>query len=424
MGADENRRPMVPDDPEQLARAIEQVERALEELRAGRFVIVIDEENEPTTGDLVLAAEHATAEKINFMQREGRGTICVALTPERLEELAIPLLPQDPDARGVARFAMPVDVRGVRTGDSARDRALTVKALIDPKTEPHDLIRPGHIHPVQAAPGGVLQRTGHTEAAVDLCRLAGLYPAGVTCQILDDSGEAAGPEYLNEFARRHGIHIVSIASIIRYRRRTEKLVERVAEAELPTIFGHFRAVVYRSLVDETEFVAVVKGDLSKCEAPLVRVHSGCVTGDCLGSLKCDCGWQLHAALLKIEEEGCGVVLYIPHHEGRGIGLANKIRAYHLQDRGLDTVEANLALGFPPDVRDYGLGAQVLVDLGVRKMRLMTNNPHKFAALQGYGLEVVERVPLQAPATEYNWRYLLTKREKMGHLLDQVREPGE
>jgi 3,4-dihydroxy 2-butanone 4-phosphate synthase/GTP cyclohydrolase II len=269
-----------------------------------------------------------------------------------------------------------------------------------------------------------MQRAAHTEAVVDLCRLAGLSAAGVTCQILDEQGHSAQLEYLRGFAERHGLAIVTIADVIRYRRRTERLVRRISEADLASVFGIFRVVVYASLVDQTEFVAVVKGDPQTCDAPLVRVHSGCVTGDVLGSLKCDCGWQLHAALARIEEEDCGVVVYIPAHEGRGIGLANKIRAYHLQERGLDTVQANLALGFAPDARDYGLGAQVLVDLGVKRMRLMTNNPQKFAALQGYGLEVVERVPLQAPATPYNWRYMLTKRDKMGHLIEGAGEAGE
>ncbi|MBC7288544.1 MAG: GTP cyclohydrolase II, partial [Armatimonadetes bacterium] len=403
---------------EEFARAYAQVEEAARRLRNGEFVIAVDDEGPTNTGDLILAAEFATADRINFIMREARGLICVAMLRERLEELGLPLIPSDPGDRSRPAFATPVDARsGVSTGDSAEDRAVTIRLLISPDTSPHDLVRPGHVQPVQAAPGGVLQRTGHTEAAVDLCRLAGLYPAAVTCQILDDRGCAAELGYLRKFAERFGIHIVSIADIIRYRRRTEKLVERVAEAELPTIFGQFRAVVYRSLVDNSDYLAVIKGDLSACDAPLVRVHSGCITGDALGSLKCDCGWQLHAALQKIEEAGCGVVLYIASHEGRGIGLVNKIRAYHFQDRGLDTVEANLALGLPADVRDYGLGAQVLSDLGIRRMRLMTNNPHKYAALQGYGLEVVERVPLEAPATEYNWRYLLAKRQKMGHLIN-------
>ncbi|MGD9520063.1 MAG: GTP cyclohydrolase II, partial [Armatimonadota bacterium] len=374
------------------------------------------------TGDLVLAAEFATAERVNFVLREARGMMCVAMTAERLEELAIPLMPPDPLDRTRAAFAVTVDARrGVTTGDSAEDRATTVQVLTNPKSDAHDLVRPGHVQPVQAAPGGTLRRSGHTEAAVDLARLAGLFPAALTAQVLDERGEAAGSDYLSAFAERHGICLVYLADVIRFRRRTEKLVRRVSEAELPTRFGVFRALVYEADVGEQEFLAIVKGDPSSVEAPLVRVHSGCVTGDALGSLKCDCGFQLAAALAKIEEAGCGVVLYIPGHEGRGIGLTNKIRAYHLQDLGMDTVEANLALGFPVDMRDYGLGAQVLVDLGVRRMRLMTNNPRKFAALDGYGLEVVERVPLEVPPTKYTRNYLATKRDKMGHILHTEQE---
>ncbi|MCX7598499.1 MAG: GTP cyclohydrolase II [Armatimonadetes bacterium] len=401
---------------DQLVESLRSVEEALRRLRAGEFLIVIDDGSPQNTGDLAMAAEFVTPEALNFVMSQARSSISVACTAERLEQLGINLLPRDPDNRGPA-WATPVDARyGVTTGDSAEDKATTLRVLLDPKATPHDLVRPGHLQLLQAAPGGVMQRAAHTEAIVDLCRLAGLYPMGVTSQILDPSGRSAELDYVREFARAHGLHIVTIADIIRYRRRTEKLVAKVAEAHLPTVFGSFRVVVYRSLVDDTEFLAVVKGDPSACEAPLVRVHSGCVTGDVLGSLKCDCGWQLHAALSKIAGSDCGVLVYIPAHEGRGIGLANKIRAYHLQERGLDTVQANVALGFPPDARDYGLGAQVLVDLGVRRMRLMSNNPTKFAALQGYGLEVVERVPLEAPTTAYNWEYLLTKRDKLGHML--------
>ncbi len=403
---------------EPVGGAYSRIEEALARLRGGEFVIVVDDERPRATGDLVLAAEFATAERVNFMIREARGLMCVAMTAERLEELAIPLMPTDPLESKRAAFAVTVDARvGVTTGDSAEDRATTVRTLTDPASSAHDLVRPGHVQPVQAAPGGVLQRTGHTEAAADLCRLGGLCPAAVTAQVLDEEGEAARFEYLRDFAEEHRITITCLADLIRFRRRTEKLVRRVAEADLPTRYGTFRVIVYDSAVGEQEYLAVVKGDLSSCEAPLVRVHSGCVTGDSLGSLKCDCGAQLGAALRRIEEEGCGVVVYIPSHEGRGIGLANKIRAYHLQDQGMDTVEANLALGFPVDMRDYGLGAQVLVDLGVRRMRLMTNNPKKYAALDGYGLEVVERVPLVEPATQYSERYLETKRDKLGHMLD-------
>jgi 3,4-dihydroxy 2-butanone 4-phosphate synthase/GTP cyclohydrolase II len=403
---------------EETNLAYRHVEEALARLRAGDFVIVVDDEGSRATGDLVLAAQLVTAEGINFMMREARGLMCVSMTAERLEELAVPLIPPDPIEEKRAAFAVPVDARdGVTTGDSAEDRATTIRLLADARTSAQDLVRPGHVQTVQAAPGGVLQRTGHTEAALDLCRLAGLYPVAVTAQVLDERGEAARLDYLRTFAARHNLHIVSIADIIRFRRRTEKLVQRVAEAALPTKYGTFRVIVYASLVGEQEYLAIVKGDLSNCDAPLVRVHSGCITGDAIGSLKCDCGWQLEAALQKIEQAGCGVVLYIPSHEGRGIGLVNKIRAYHLQDQGLDTVEANLALGLPADMRDYGLGAQVLTDLGIRRMRLMTNNPRKYAALDGYGLEVVERVPLEAPATEHSRQYLAAKRDKMGHMLN-------
>lgn len=403
---------------ESVGEAYSRIEEALARLRGGEFVMVVDDERPRATGDLVLAAQFATAERINFMMRQARGLMCVAMTAERLEDLAIPLMPPDPLESKRAAFAVTVDARvGLTTGDSAEDRATTVRALTDTASSAHDFVRPGHVQPVQAAPGGVLQRTGHTEAAVDLCRLGGLYPAAVTAQVLDEEGEAARFEQLQAFAREHRITITCLADLIRFRRRTEKLVRRVAEADLPTRYGTFRVIVYDSAVGEQEYLAVVKGDLSSCEAPLVRVHSGCVTGDCLGSLKCDCGAQLGAALRRIEQEGCGVVVYIPSHEGRGIGLANKIRAYHLQDQGMDTVDANLALGLPTDARDYGLGAQVLVDLGVRRMRLMTNNPQKYAALDGYGLEVVERVPLVEPPTRYSERYLETKRDRMGHLLE-------
>jgi 3,4-dihydroxy 2-butanone 4-phosphate synthase/GTP cyclohydrolase II len=325
-----------------------------------------------------------------------------------------------PDAEDSERaaFTVSVDARTAGTGDSAEDRATTIRALVDPQTRPRDLNKPGHVFPIRAVEGGVLQRVGHTEAAVDLVRLAGLNPAGVTCQILDASGRAANLPELQAFAAEHELSLVSIADLIRYRRRTEKLIRRGAETVLPSLWGNFRLVVYTSLLDGTDYLAVIKGDPATCESPLVRVHSGCVTGDVLGSLKCDCGWQLQAALAMIEAEGCGVVVYVASHEGRGIGLANKIAAYHLQDEGMDTVQANLALGFPPDLRDYGLGAQVLADLGITKMRLMTNNPAKFAAMEGYGLQVVERVPLETAPNPCNRDYLDTKREKMGHLLTE------
>jgi len=367
--------------------------------------------------DLIIAAEHAGPEQMNFMLQHARGLICVALTAERLEELNLP--PMVPDSEGSrAAFTVSVDVRqDITSGDSAAERARTIAALVDPDTQPRDLLRPGHVFPLRAVDGGVLRRVGHTEAAVDLARLAGLYPAGVLCSILDEHGMPADMSGLQAVAQAHGISIVTIAELIAYRRRHEKLIKRQAEAHLPTVYGDFQVVVYTSLLDGTDYLAVYKGDLSASEAPLVRVHSGCVTGDVLGSLKCDCGWQIAAALQRIEEEGCGVVVYVASQEGRGIGLANKIAAYHLQEEGYDTVEANEALGFPADMREYGIGAQVLADMGITKMRLMTNNPAKYAAMEGYGLEVVERVPLEAPANEHCLPYLRAKRDKLGHLLD-------
>ncbi len=392
-------------------------EEAVEHIRNGEMIIVVDDEAETSTGDLILAAEFAESDSINEMMRIARGMMCVALTPERVDALG--LTPMSPDGWGGGKtaFAVSVDARwGLETGDTARDRALTIQTLIDPNTSPEYLVRPGHVFPIRAAEGGVLKRVGHTEAAVDLARLAGLTPAGVTAQILREDGSAAGTEELLALGRELGIAVTTIADLIRYRSRTERLISREAEAMLPTHWGEFRAIIYTSAVDPADYVAVVSGDLGSVEAPLVRVHSGCVTGDILGSIKCDCGWQLHSALERIAAEPPGVVVYIASHEGRGIGLVNKIRAYHLQDCGLDTVEANEALGFPADRRDYGIGAQVLRDLGVSKMRLMTNNPAKFTAMEAYGLEVVERVSLEAPKGSYYEHYLCTKRDKLGHLV--------
>ncbi|MGC9316562.1 MAG: GTP cyclohydrolase II [Armatimonadota bacterium] len=397
--------------------ALVTTEEAIDRIRRGEMVIVVDDKTETSTGDLVLAAEFAESDAINQMMRIARGTMCVALTPDRVDELG--LTPMSPDGWGGGKtaFAVSVDARwGMETGDTARDRALTIQTLIDPETRPEYLIRPGHVFPIRAAEGGVLKRVGHTEAAVDLSRLAGLTPAGVTAQILREDGSAASTEELLELGEEKGLAVTTIADLIRYRSRTEKLITREAEAALPTIWGDFQAVIYTSAVDNHDYVAVVSGDLDSVDAPLVRVHSGCVTGDILGSLKCDCGWQLHSALQRIGEEPPGLVLYIASHEGRGIGLVNKIRAYHLQDRGMDTVEANEALGFPADRRDYGIGAQVLRDLGVARMRLMSNNPSKFRAMEAYGLEVVERVPLEAPRGGYYEEYLCTKRDKLGHLV--------
>lgn len=394
------------------------LEHILQALREGGFVIVVDEEEADTTGDVVVAAAAATPERLNFMMQQARGTMAVALTAKRLEELDLPPMVSDSWEGDPARaaFAVSADAR-VGGDDSAVGKSTTIAAFVDPQTRPRDLLRPGHVLPVRAVAGGTLVRASHTEAAVDLMRLAGLAEAGVLCRVLTADGQPANLTALQQFGALHGIPLVSIADIIRQRRRDERLIVRQARAHLPTVFGQFEIIIYTSVIDGTDYVAILKGDLAACDAPLVRVHSGCVTGDILGSAKCDCGWQLSAALQKIEQEGCGAVIYIPSHEGRGIGLANKIRAYHLQECGLDTVEANEALGFAPDLRDYGLGAQVLVDLGITKMRLMTNNPTKFAAMSGHGLEVVERVPLEGPSNKYNLRYLLTKRDKMGHLIE-------
>lgn len=393
------------------------IEEAIDKIREGGFVIVVDEEGDTASGDLVLAAEFADTAVINQMMQIARGLLCVALTPKRIEELG--LTPMSPDGWGAggAAFAVSVDARrGIHTGDGAHDRAITIQTLIDPEANPAFLVTPGHVFPIRAAEGGVLRRVGHTEAAVDLATLAGLTPAGVLAQILRDDGSPAGAEELQQLGEKLGVPVITIADLIRYRRRVERLVHREGEAKLPTIWGEFRAIIYTSDVDNLDYLALVKGEPSRCEAPLVRVHSGCLTGDVLGSLKCDCGWQLQAAIEMIEREGCGVVLYIASHEGRGIGLANKIKAYHLQEEGLDTVEANQALGLPVDRRDYGIGAQILADLGITRMRLMTNNPAKYAAMEAYGLEVVERVPLEAPEGSYYEKYLKTKRDKLGHLL--------
>jgi len=391
----------------------------------GEHLIVVDDAGDQNTGDLVIAARHANAEAVNFILRHARGTVCVAMAGERLEQLAIPAMLTDRDRGAGPSFHVSVDAKtGVRTGDSAADRAVTIAALIDPATKPTDLSRPGHVQPVRAVDGGVLHRVGHTEAAVDLAVLAGLEPAAVTATVLDDDGNAATMAQLTALAGRHDIKIASIASLIQRRRNTEKLVQRKAEAFLPTRWGDFIIYIYTSIVDGLDYIALVKGDLSQCAEPLVRVHSGCVTGDILGSLKCDCGSQLVSAFEHIEREGCGVILYIPGHEGRGIGLANKIKAYHLQDEGYDTVEANVALGFEPDLRDYGSGAQVLVDLGVKRMRLMTNNPAKYVALEAFGLDIADRIALESCPTDYNRRYLETKRDKMGHLLHKDTNGGE
>jgi 3,4-dihydroxy 2-butanone 4-phosphate synthase/GTP cyclohydrolase II len=392
------------------------VEKAIEEIKEGKMLIVVDDEHRENEGDLVIAAERITSEYIAFMAAFGRGLICVPITEERAKELDLPLMTTENTEAHRTAFTISVDAKeGTTTGISAQDRATTIKALIDPATKPSDLARPGHIFPIIAKKGGVLVRAGHTEAAVDLATLAGLYPAGVICEILNDDGTCARLPQLIEFANKWGLHIVTINSLIEYRRKKEKLVFRAAETTLPTRFGTFRAIAYQSLVDDKPYLALVMGEINPEEPTLVRVHSSCTTGDVFHSLRCDCGDQLERALQIISEEGKGVILYI-QQEGRGIGLVNKIKAYQLQDRGLDTVEANQALGFPADLRDYGIGAQILLDLGLKKIRLMTNNPKKIVGISAYGLEIVERVPLTTPMREENRDYILTKANKMGHLL--------
>lgn len=396
----------------------ETIEDAIEDLKAGRFLIVTDDEDRENEGDLVMAAGKITPEATNFMAKHACGLICVALTAQRLQELSLtPMALENTEAQGTA-FYTSVDARqGNTTGISAFDRARTVKVLIDPQSKPDDLRRPGHTFPLRAREGGVLVRAGHTEAAVDLTKLAGLYPAAVLCEIMDDDGTMARLPRLVEFAREHNLRMITIADLIRYRRRTEKLVRRVAECRLPTLYGNFRLIGYQSVVDERDYLALVMGEIQPDQPTLVRMHSGCLTGEALHSLACDCGEQLRLALEEIQRAGKGVCVYIPHHEGRGIGLLNKIKAHSLQEKGKDTVEANEALGFKADLRDYGLGAQVLSDLGVSKMLLLTNNPAKRVGLEAYGLEVVQRLPLISRPNEWNRRYLQTKKDKMGHLLD-------
>ncbi len=393
------------------------IDEAIEDIRAGKMVIMVDDEDRENEGDLVLAAEKVTPEAINFMAKYGRGLICLALTPERVEELHLPLMaPQDNGTPYGTAFTVSIDAReGVTTGISAADRAHTIKVAIDPNTKPEDLVRPGHVFPLRARKGGVLRRAGHTEGSVDLARLAGLYPAGVICEIMNDDGTMARVPQLMEFARKHGLKIITIADLIHYRLQKEFLVYRVAEAHLPTDYGDFKIIAYDNHLDNFTHVALVMGEVDTHEPVLVRMHSQCLTGDVFHSKRCDCGAQLHKAMEMIAQEGRGVLVYLSQ-EGRGIGLGNKIKAYHLQDEGLDTVEANEELGFPPDLRDYGLGAQILVDLGVKKIRLLTNNPRKIVGLKGFGLEVVERVPIEIPPSECNREYLAAKKQKMGHYL--------
>ena len=392
------------------------VEEAIEEYRLGRFVIIIDDEDRENEGDLTLPAQFVDADAINFMARHGRGLICVAMTGERLDDLRIPMMVGRNDSRFGTGFTVSVEARdGVTTGISAADRARTIQVLVDPEARPDDLVMPGHMFPLRARAGGTLVRAGQTEASVDLCKMAGLHPAAVLCEVMKADGSMARLPQLKRFASRHGLKIISVNQLISYRMRKDRLVQRVAETVMPTRFGEFRALAYKSLIDPDEHLALVLGDIETPEPVLVRVHSQCVTGDVFGSLRCDCGEQIEQALQRISEEGRGVLLYM-RQEGRGIGLHNKMRAYALQDEGMDTVEANHALGFPADRRDYGIGMQILVDLGIREMRLLTNNPGKRAGLEGYGLKVVERIPIIVEPNSYNLRYLETKQKKLGHLL--------
>ncbi len=397
------------------------IEEAMEEYRQGRFVIIIDDEERENEGDLTLPAQFVTADSINFMAKYGRGLICMPMTAERIDELGLPMMAGRNESHFGTPFTVSVEARtGVSTGISAPDRARTVEVLISPATRPEDLVMPGHMFPLRAREGGVLVRAGQTEATIDLCKLAGIYPAAVVCEIMKADGTMARLPDLRRFAARHQLKIVSVNQLIRYRLRKDKLVRRVTETVLPTEHGEWKVVAYRSAIDPDEHVALVLGDISTPEPVLVRVHSQCLTGDVFGSQRCDCGEQLRAAMAMIAREGRGVVLYM-RQEGRGIGLHNKLRAYALQDAGMDTVEANEALGFPADRRDYGIGMQILVDLGLRDVRILTNNPAKRAGLEGYGLHLVERVPISVEPNAHNVRYLETKRKKLGHELTPHQE---
>jgi 3,4-dihydroxy 2-butanone 4-phosphate synthase/GTP cyclohydrolase II len=394
--------------------ALSTIPEAIEDIKAGKIIVVVDDEGRENEGDLAIAAEKVTPEAINFMAKEARGLICMPVIGERLEELRIPMMVQDNTARFSTAFTVSIEAKhGVSTGISAQDRATTIKTVINPATKPDDIARPGHVFPIKARPGGVLVRAGHTEAVVDLARLAGLYPAGVICEIMNEDGSMARLRQLEEMAAKYSMKMVSVADLITYRRRHEKLVHRVAEAKLPTTYGEFTIMAYRSTIDPDEHVALVFGDVKSGDPVLVRVHSECLTGDVFASLRCDCGQQLAMAMQAVVAEGKGVILYM-RQEGRGIGLHNKLRAYALQDQGMDTVEANELLGFAADLRDYGIGAQILADIGLECIRLLTNNPRKVVGLEGHGLKVVETVPIVAPPNTYNASYLKTKGAKLGH----------
>jgi 3,4-dihydroxy 2-butanone 4-phosphate synthase/GTP cyclohydrolase II len=392
------------------------IEEAIEDIRRGKMVVVCDGEDRENEGDLVMAAQFATPEAINFMAKEARGLVCLSLTPERTDELGLDLMTAKNEEPLQTAFTITIEAaEGVTTGISAHDRAHTIQVAIDPHTKPDDLRQPGHIFPLKSKEGGVLERTGHTEASVDLARLAGLIPAGVICEIMNDDGTMARVPDLVPYCEQHGLKLITVADLIAYRRQTEKLIERIVATNLPTAFGEFTAVGYRSLVDDKHHVAMVKGDVAGAEDVLVRVHSECLTGDVFHSLRCDCGEQLEAALAMIEREGEGVLLYLSQ-EGRGIGLLNKLRAYKLQEDGLDTVDANIKLGLPADLRDYGIGAQILGDLGLTSIRILTNNPKKIIGLEGYGLSVTDQVPIESVPNPHNEEYLRAKRDRLGHAL--------